>query len=121
MRGRRSIRAVAAFLIAMALVVSGCGKRATRVAQGNKDQVLHVGNYAEPVDLDPHVVSALPEYHLMKALFEGLTTADPKDLRPVPGVAERWDHMNPEERERFRQRIRERCGFDPSAGESKAP
>ena len=91
MRGRRSIRAVAAFLIAIALVVSGCGKRATRVAQGNKDQVLHVGNYAEPVDLDPHVVSALPEYHLMKALFEGLTTADPKDLRPVPGVAERWE------------------------------
>ena len=32
-------------------------------------------------------------------------------------VAERWDRMSPEERERFRQRLRERCGFDPSAGE----
>jgi hypothetical protein len=32
---------------------------------------------------------------------------------------ERWGHMTPEERERFRQRMRERCGFDPSGGESK--
>src|SRR5205814_10301435 len=28
-------------------------------------------------------------------------------------VAERWERMTPEERERFRQRLRERCGFDP--------
>jgi hypothetical protein len=29
-------------------------------------------------------------------------------------VGERWDRMTPEERERFRQRLRERCGFDPA-------
>lgn len=29
-------------------------------------------------------------------------------------VAERMDAMDPEERERFRQRLRERCGFGPS-------
>ena len=34
-------------------------------------------------------------------------------------VAERYEHMTPEERERFRQRIRERCGFDPFTGDSK--
>ncbi len=34
-------------------------------------------------------------------------------------LADRWDAMTPEERERFRQRIRERCGFDPSTSESK--
>ncbi len=33
--------------------------------------------------------------------------------------AERWQNMTPEERERFRQRVRERCGFDPAAGETK--
>ena len=38
--------------------------------------------------------------------------------RMADRVAERWDHMSPEERERFRQRIRERCGFDPTGGES---
>ena len=30
-------------------------------------------------------------------------------------VGERWDAMTPEEREAFRQRMRERCGFDPAA------
>lgn len=39
--------------------------------------------------------------------------------RMADRVAERWEHMTPEERERFRQRMRERCGFDPCAGESK--
>ena len=39
--------------------------------------------------------------------------------RMADRVAERWQHMTPEERERFRQRIRERCSFDPSTSESK--
>jgi hypothetical protein len=34
-------------------------------------------------------------------------------------VGSRWDAMTPEERERFRQRLRERCGFDPAASDSK--
>ena len=32
---------------------------------------------------------------------------------------QRWEQMTPEEREKARQRWRERCGFGPSAGESK--
>ena len=36
--------------------------------------------------------------------------------RMADRVSERWEHMTTEERERFRQRIRERCGFDPAAG-----
>jgi hypothetical protein len=35
--------------------------------------------------------------------------------RMADRVGERWERMTPEERERFRQRIRERCGFDPSS------
>jgi hypothetical protein len=34
-------------------------------------------------------------------------------------MAERCERMTPEERERFRQRVRERWGFGPSASESK--
>ena len=34
-------------------------------------------------------------------------------------MAERWEHMTPEERERFRQGMRERCGFGPSTSESE--
>ena len=36
-------------------------------------------------------------------------------------VGDRWDAMTTEERERFRQRLRERCGFDPSTGKSEGP
>ena len=32
---------------------------------------------------------------------------------------ERWEHMTPEERERFRQGMRGRCGVTPSTAESK--
>ena len=34
-------------------------------------------------------------------------------------MAERWEHMTPEERERFRQGTRGHCGFGPSTSESK--
>ena len=34
-------------------------------------------------------------------------------------MAARWHRMTPEERERFRQGMGGRCGFGPSAGESK--
>ena len=34
-------------------------------------------------------------------------------------MAARWEHMTPEERERFRQGMSGRCGFGPSAVESK--
>lgn len=34
-------------------------------------------------------------------------------------MAERYEAMSAEEREKFRQRVRERWGFDPASGESK--
>ena len=36
-------------------------------------------------------------------------------------MEERCEHMTPEERERFRQRMRERFGFGPSTSEGKEP
>ncbi len=36
-------------------------------------------------------------------------------------MEERCEHLTPEERERFRQRMRERFGFGPSTSESKEP
>src|SRR5437899_1754562 len=39
--------------------------------------------------------------------------------RMAERMAERWEHMTPEERERFRQGTRGRCGFGPSTAESK--
>jgi hypothetical protein len=35
-----------------------------------------------------------------------------------PGRSRRWSRMSPEERERFRQGMRERCGFAPPGSEN---
>ena len=44
-------------------------------------------NTTEPQTLDPQRTSAQPEGAIALCLFEGLTVYDPRDLRPVPGVA----------------------------------
>jgi hypothetical protein len=36
-------------------------------------------------------------------------------------MAERWEYMTPEERERLRQGLRGRCGFGSAASESPGP
>ena len=73
------------------LSATGCLKRETAVERGNRDQVLHKGMGADPTDLDPHLATNIAEIDVASALFEGLTTEDPVDLHPVPGVAARWD------------------------------
>jgi oligopeptide transport system substrate-binding protein len=74
------------------LGVSGCGgARETRVESGIRDKILHLGNGDEVQDLDPQTVTGVPEHNILSALFEGLVAEDPKDLSPVPGVAERWE------------------------------
>ena len=40
--------------------------------------------------------------------------------RVADRVDDRWEHMTPEERDRFRQRMRERCGFDSAGTDSRA-
>ena len=80
------------FLCLFMLVVSaGCGRRETRVEFGDRGQILCAGNGAEPADLDPQIVTGVSEQHILMSLFEGLTSEDPVDLHPRPGVAESWD------------------------------
>ena len=52
---------------------------------------MYWGNGVEPADLDPQTTIGDAESHIFNALFEGLVSLDPKDLHPVPGVAEKWD------------------------------
>jgi oligopeptide transport system substrate-binding protein len=86
-------------LLAVALL-AGCGKNnsATPSAAAPSSgpatshaNVLRVGNNAEPEDLDPQAITGVPESKIAMALFEGLLAPDPRDLHPVPGVAESWD------------------------------
>jgi oligopeptide transport system substrate-binding protein len=73
------------------LAFAACAKRETAVSAGTRNQVLHWGNLGEPTDLDPHVITSVQDANLVMTMFEGLTSYDPKDLHPQPGVAERWE------------------------------
>ena len=68
-----------------------CSRQSTPVERGIVTQTLLFANQTEPQDLDPHIVTGVPEFHIMEALFEGLVIAEPKELAPVPGVARSWE------------------------------
>lgn len=80
-----------AWIAVCALLLASCARRESPVSAGNRTQVLHLGNLSEPKDLDPHLVTGVTEHNVLSALFEGLIAEGPRDLRPAPGVAQRWD------------------------------
>jgi oligopeptide transport system substrate-binding protein len=88
-------------LLILGALLTGCEKKdsspstaaktVATTAHSATPQIWRVGNGAEPQDLDPQTVTGVPEHKLMMALFEGLVTEDPKDLHPIPGLADRWE------------------------------
>ncbi|MFT6286949.1 MAG: oligopeptide transport system substrate-binding protein [Alcanivorax sp.] len=82
---------IKALLVLFCLSLFACSSDESRVVQGNQAGILHYGNGTEPQGLDPHVVTGVPENHLIRALFEGLAVKNPHTLEPEPGVAERWE------------------------------
>src|SRR5213596_1552124 len=62
---RCSIRVLAFTALVGLVLVAGCSKPPTRVGEGDRLQILHMGNKSDP--------------------------QDPTDLHPVPGQAESWD------------------------------
>ena len=96
------------FTLVLTAVLVACTGGESNITTGNRDGILHYGNGSEPQGLDPHVVTGVPESHLISALFEGLTVKNPYTLEPEPGVAQSWEvsedgrvitfHINPEAR-----------------------
>lgn len=63
------------------------GESGTELAE---EQVIHLGNGAEPQTLDPHRAEGVPSSNILRNLFEGLTLEAPNgDV--IPGAAESWD------------------------------
>ena len=76
------------------LLVFVCGLLAVGVtfsasSQSRADYVFV--NSVEPKSLDPGRINGEAEGRVVENLFEGLTRLEPKTLRPIPGVAERWE------------------------------
>ena len=74
----------------LAILSISCASPESNVVSGNQQGYLHYGNGAEPQGLDPHVVTGVPENHIVRAIFEGLAVKNPITLEPEPGVAEKW-------------------------------
>jgi oligopeptide transport system substrate-binding protein len=53
-------------------------------------QQLQRDNGQEPQTLDPHLAEGLPSAHILRDLFEGLTSESPEG-RIIPGAAIRWN------------------------------
>jgi len=84
--------------------------------------VLHLWNWLLPPLFGWHQVSfwqALGLLALCRILFVGFGWHGSGRSRLRRRMDERCGHMTPDERERFRQRMRERFGFGPSASENK--
>ena len=77
-------------LFALLLLLIGCQPLTSNVEKSVDDQILHWGNGAEPMSIDPHIATGLPDSHIIQALLEGLMGVHPKTLVPVPGAAQRW-------------------------------
>jgi oligopeptide transport system substrate-binding protein len=80
-----------AFLLAVLLLAAGCGRRETPVQIGNREQILHLGNAAEPGDLDPSTALAVTDANIIDTLFEGLVIFAADGRTILPGAAERWE------------------------------
>jgi oligopeptide transport system substrate-binding protein len=76
------------------LLCQSCGDVQTNTERAKHTGILHIGNGTEPVDLDPHIATGVPEHNIISALLEGLVAEHPKTLAPVPGIAKRWTISN---------------------------
>jgi len=73
-------------------IVAGCSRSGPADEAGLK--ILHFGNGTEIQDLDPQIVTGVPENKVINALFEGLVIEGPTGSDTQPGVAAAWDSLD---------------------------
>ena len=56
-----------------------------------KENIFRYVTGDEPQSLDPPISLGQPEARIYMALYDGLVEYNPKDLSPIPSLAERWD------------------------------
>ncbi|MEM7698219.1 MAG: peptide ABC transporter substrate-binding protein [Verrucomicrobiota bacterium] len=84
-------RALFATALVGLLPLVGC-ERESVVDRATREKILRLGNGGEPKALDPHLVAAVGDSNILRALYEGLVTYHPSDdTLHEPGVAERWE------------------------------
>ena len=82
------MRYYSVFIVLFFLI--GCSSSSSPVDDGLEKQIFHFGNGSEPQGIDPHIVTGVPEHHILISLCEGLTIPNPFDNENLPGAAETW-------------------------------
>ena len=75
------------------IFVTSCSESINPVDSGLENQIYHHGNGSEPQGIDPHIVTGVPEHHILISLCEGLTipNPNPNDMNGyMAGTAESW-------------------------------
>ncbi len=86
--------------------------------------VLHLWNWLLPALFGWHQITlwqAIGILALCRILFGRIGGRGMGRYNFRGRIAPRWERMTPEEREKFRQGMRGRCGFGGAAGESEQP
>ena len=97
-----------AWLGALAIGASGCADPPSALTRpGRPDDTLVINSGAEPSSLDPARGADNVSLSFIHAMFEGLTTYGPQDLRPVQGVARAYARSDDGLRYRFDLRFRQ--------------
>ena len=80
-------------VVLILFIVVSCSESVNPVDSGLENQIYHHGNGSEPQGLDPHIVTGVPEHHILISLCEGLTipNPNPNDMNGyMAGTAESW-------------------------------
>ena len=80
-------------VVVILFIVASCSESINPVDSGLENQIYHHGNGSEPQGLDPHIVTGVPEHHILISLCEGLTipNPNPNDMNGyMAGTAESW-------------------------------
>lgn len=77
-------------IVFVGMFLAGCSQKKTNLERAASEGILYAGNGSEPQDIDPCVVTGVPEQRVVSALLEGLISENPQTLQPEPAVAESW-------------------------------
>ncbi len=75
--------------LAALAALSGCEEGPARPTCPSGKLCLHAGNSADPISLDPAIITSVQEDNIVSDMFVGLVTDDPEG-RAIPGMAQSW-------------------------------
>jgi len=88
-RSDEKLALCAGFVLLLGALLAGTA--CTPQVDRRPNDVLVIGQTAEPKSLDPHVATSLNDFRILVNLYEGLVRFRAGTLEPEPALASRWE------------------------------